>query len=131
MFHGAGQLVIDQAWLHDGALIIEIKLQYAIHAREGDHDSAGARQSAAGKSRAGAAPDNGNVVLRGQTNYQRDLFGCGRKNHRAGTALFNRAVILVKKQILGAIQNSSRFQNAFQAANNLLVHYVHEALSPL
>ncbi len=92
---GAGELVIDDAGLGDGALSFDVEVENAIHAREDEHHAAGAGERAAGKSRAGAAADDGEVVLYGEFYDAGNVFGGIRKNDEVRTAFFDGAVVLI------------------------------------
>jgi hypothetical protein len=121
-FSGAGEFVIDDAGLDDGALIFDVEFENAIHAREDEHHAAGAGERAAGKSRAGAATDDGEMVLCGEFDDARDLFRCCRENDDVGAAFFVRAVVLVKKKILGPVKNGRRAEKFLEFANEARVH---------
>ena len=56
---------IHHARLHHGALIGQIDFKNPVHARKGDHDSAGARDGAAAQAGSRAAADDGNSSVRG------------------------------------------------------------------
>ncbi len=64
MRHMLGELQIDHARLHDGALVLDVDFQNAVHAGEGDHDAARLRDRAAAQSGAGAARHDGNASSR-------------------------------------------------------------------
>ena len=63
MFGGAGEVVIDDPRLNDGALIFGVDFENAIHARKNDHDAAGAGECTARETCAGAATNNGGIVF--------------------------------------------------------------------
>jgi hypothetical protein len=121
-FGGAGELVIDDARLDDGALIFDVEFENAIHAREDEHHAAGAGERAAGKSRAGAAANDGEMVLCGEFDDARDMIRCCWKNDDVGTAFFNGAVVLEKKKILGPVKNGRRAEKFLEFANEARVH---------
>ena len=61
--HRQGDVQVDHAGLHHGALVFQIDFEDPVHAREGDHDAALAGDGAAGESGAGAAADERHVEL--------------------------------------------------------------------
>lgn len=85
---GAGKFVVDGAGLDDGALILAVEFENAIHAREDEHHAAGACERAAGKSRAGAATGDGEMAFCGEFYDAGDLVRCCRKNDDVGAAFF-------------------------------------------
>jgi len=91
--------------LDDGALIFDVEFENAIHAREDEHHAAGACERAAGKSRAGAATDDGDVILCRELCDARNVFGGMGENDEVRTAFFDGAVVLIKKKILGPVKN--------------------------
>src|SRR5437588_8116463 len=72
-FHGSGDIEIDHARLHHGALVFEIDFQNAVHAGEGDHHASLARNGAAGKPGPGAAPYEGDAEFGSQLDQRRDV----------------------------------------------------------
>ena len=102
---GAGEFVIDDAGLDDGALIFDVELENAIHTREDEHHAAGAGERAAGKPRAGASADDGDVILCGELCDARNVVGGIGENDEVWTAFFDGAVVLIKKKILGPVKN--------------------------
>ena len=86
---GASEVRVDQTCLHGGTLVFEVDFQDAVHAREGDHDAAGAGKCAAGKARACATADDGSVALSSEFDDTGDLFRSGGKNDRVGPAFFH------------------------------------------
>ena len=119
---GAGEFVIDDAGLDDGALIFDVELENAIHAREYQHHATGAGERAAGKPRAGAATDDGDVILCGELCDARNIFGGIGKKDKVRTALFDGAVVLIKKKILGPVKNRRGAEESFEFANEARVH---------
>ncbi len=71
--HRLRDFQIHHARLQHRALVREIDLDNAIHARERDHDAARARDHAAAQSGARAAADNRDAVLAGDPNQRRYL----------------------------------------------------------
>src|SRR5947208_9890997 len=90
------------------ALALRVRSPGSIHAREDEHHAAGACERAAGKSRAGAATDDGEVVLCGEFGDARNVFGGMGKNDEVWTAFFDGAVVLIKKKILRPVKNGRR-----------------------
>jgi hypothetical protein len=121
-FGGAGEFVIDDAGLDDGALVFDVEFENAIHARKDEHHAAGAGERAAGKPRAGAAPDHGDVVLCGELYDARNVFGGIGKNDEVRTAFFDGAVVLIEKKILGPVKNGRGAEKFFEFANEARVH---------
>jgi hypothetical protein len=117
-----GEVVIDDPGLHHGALILDVELENAVHAREYDHHAAGAGERAARKTRAGAAADHGNVVFRGEFDDTGDLFCRCRENHDIRAALFDGAIIFIEKKIFRPIKNRGRAEELFKIPNQARVH---------
>ena len=61
--NGERDVQIDHAGLDNGALIVEVDFEDAVHAREGDHEPALERDRAAGQSGARAAADHRHIEL--------------------------------------------------------------------
>ena len=122
-FGGAGEFVIDDAGLDDGAPIFDVELESTIHAREDERHAAGAGKRSAGKPRAGAATDDGDVILCGELYDARNIFGGIGKNDEVRTAFFDGAVVLIKKQILGPVKNGRGAEEFFEFANEARVHW--------
>jgi len=118
----AGEFVVDDAGLDEGALIFDVEFENAIHAREDEHHAAGACERAAGKSRAGAATDDGDVILCGELCDARNVFGGMGKNDEVRAAFFDGAVVLIKKKILGPVKNGRGAEEFFEFANEARVH---------
>ena len=116
-FNRAREIRIDQAGLHGGALILQIDFQDAVHAREGDHDAAGAGKCSARKTGARAATHDGDVVLRSKLDDVRNMFGAGRKNYRLGPAFFHGSVVFVEEQVLRSVQDSVLTNKLLKFAN--------------
>jgi hypothetical protein len=104
-FGGAREFVIDDAGLDDGALILGVDLENAIHAGEDEHDASGAGERATGEACARTAADDGNVVFGGQPNDAGDFLGGSRKNDDVGAALFDRAVVFIEEDIFRLVEN--------------------------
>jgi len=77
----------------------------------------GAGKRAAGKPRAGAATDDGDVVLCGELCDSRNVFGGNGENDEVRTAFFDGAVVLIKKKVLGPVKNGRRAEEFFEFAN--------------
>src|SRR6266478_1156773 len=104
-FGGASEFKVDDAGLHDGALIFGVDFQDAVHAREDEHHAAGAGERAAGEAGAGAAADDRNFVFGGEFHALRDVLGgCG-KNDDVGKTFFDGAVVFVEKEIFQLVKN--------------------------
>ena len=117
VFDGAGDVEIDDARLNDGALIFEIELEDAVHAREDEHESAGAGERATGKAGAGAAAEDGNVVSVGEADDFGD-FGCGGgEDDQVGTAFFDGAVVFVENEVFGAGEDGLLAEEFLQRAD--------------
>ena len=121
LFDRTGNVEIYDAGLHDGALIFEIDVEDAIHARENEHESAGARQRAAGKAGAGAATEDGSVMSGGELDDLGDLGGRAREDDRVGAALFDRAVVFVEDEVFGAVKDGVGSEKFLQCANEIAI----------
>ena len=119
---GAGKFVIDDAGLHNGALVFHVECQDAIHAREDEHHPAGAGKRAAGKSRASAAAYDGDVVACSESDDARDLLAGIGKNDEIRTPLHDGAVVFIKKKILRPVKDGRRAEEFFEFANKARVH---------
>jgi hypothetical protein len=117
----AGDVEIDDAGLDDGALIFEIDFEDAIHAREDEHESAGAGECAAGESGAGAAAEDRGVVSGGEFYDLGDFGGRGREDDGVGAAFFDRAVIFVEDEIFGAVQDGVGSEKPLQRADEVAI----------
>src|SRR6266850_3125352 len=121
-FGGAGEFIVDDAGLHDGALIFGVDFQDAVHAREDEHHSAGAGERAAGEAGAGAAADDRNFIFGGEFDALRDVIGgCG-KNDDVGEAFFDGAVVFVEKEIFQLVKNGVFAKKLGQLVNEAWVH---------
>ena len=105
---------VDDARLHDGALVGEIDFENPVHAGEADGDAPGARNRAPAQSRAGAAPHDGYVVLPCDFDDRDHVFGAAWKNDHLRTGLVDAAVVLIEQQVFGAVQVSARTQQGDQ-----------------
>ena len=106
------------------ALALRVRSPGSIHAREDEHHAAGACERAAGKSRAGAATDDGEVVLCGEFGDARNVFGGMGKIDEVWTAFFDGAVVPIKKKILRPVKNGRRAEEFFEFANEAGGHRV-------
>ena len=114
---GECEIEIDDTRLDDRALIFGIEFKNAVHARENNHDTACSGERAAGKAGACAAANNGDVVLCGELYDLRDLSRGGREDNDIRAPFFNRAVVLVEKNILRLKEDGGRAEKLFQFAN--------------
>ena len=103
-----GDIQIDHARLYYRALVFEIQFEDAVHAGEGDHESAFARNRAAGKSGAGAASHEGHVEFPRQFDQGRDVGGATREGNQVGSVLVYAAIVFVKRQVLRPIEIAAR-----------------------
>ena len=101
VFDGAGDVEIDDTGLDDGALIFEIEFEDAVHAGEDEHESAGAGERAAREAGAGAAAEDGDVVLIGQADDLGDFGSRRREDDEIGAAFFDGAVVFVEDEVFG------------------------------
>ena len=62
MFDGASEIEIDDAWLHDRALIFDVESRMRFMRVKAMHEPAAARERAAGESGSCAAADDGHVM---------------------------------------------------------------------
>ena len=102
MFDGASDVEIYYAGLNDGALIVEIEFENAIHTRENEHESAGAGECATGEAGASAAAEDGDVVLVCEADYFGNFGGGGREGDEIGASFFDGAVIFIEDEVFGA-----------------------------
>jgi hypothetical protein len=108
--------------LHDGALILGVDFQDAVHARKNEHHAAGAGERAAGEAGAGAAANDWNFVFGGEFDGLRDVFGgCG-KNDDVGEAFFDGAVVFVEKEIFQLVKNGVLAKKLGQLVKEAWVH---------
>ena len=106
---------IDHAGLYDGALVFEIEFEDAVHAGEGDHQAAFARNRAAGESGAGAASHEGHVEFPRQFDQGGDVGGAAREGHQVGSVLVYAAIVFVKRQVLRPIEIAARTEYGVDA----------------
>ena len=82
----------------------------------------GAGKRAAGKPRAGAATDDGEVVLCGEFGDARNVFGGIGENDEVRTAFLDGAVVFIKEKILGPVKNGNRAEEFFEFGKEAGVH---------
>ena len=70
----------NDARLDDSYAVDRVDLEYAIHPREGDDDSATLRHASADVAASRAATGNGNAFLIGKAQQHGDIFGLARKD---------------------------------------------------
>ena len=99
---------IDHAGLHYRALVFEIDFEDAVHAGEGDHEAAFARNRAAGESGAGAASHEGHVEFPRQFDQCGDFGGATREDDQVGRVLIDAAIVFVERQVLRPIEIAAR-----------------------
>jgi hypothetical protein len=95
-----GHVEVDDPWLHDGALIVQVKLGDAIHARKGNHHATRAWDGPTAQAGAGAAAHHRHTVFLHQLRNRRDFLGVPWENDSVGPGLIHSAVIFVKAAIL-------------------------------
>ena len=117
VFDGARDVEIYYAGLNDGALIVEIEFEDAIHAREDEHESAGAGERAARKAGASASAEDGDVVLVREADDFGDFSGSGREGDEIGAAFFDGAVVFVEDEVFGAGENGVVAEKFLQRAD--------------
>ena len=123
-FGGTGEFVIDDAGLNDGALILGVDFENAIHAGEDEHHAAGAGERAAGEAGAGAAADDGNIVFGGEFDDAGDFVGGGGKDDDVGAALFDRAVVFVEQKVFRLVKDGSFAEEFFEFLDEARAHLV-------
>jgi hypothetical protein len=121
-FGGAGELVVDDAGLHDGALIFGVHFKNAVHTRKNNHHAAGAGKRTAGKTGTGAAADDGSIVFGGEFDDAGDVLRGRRKNDEVGAALFDRAVVFVQKKVFRFVEHGGLTKEFFEFLNKTRVH---------
>ena len=94
--------------LHHGALVFQIDFEDAVHAGEGDHEAALARDRAAGESGAGAASHEGHVEFLRQFDQGGDFGGGAREGDQVGSVLVDAAIVLVERQVLRPVEIAAR-----------------------
>ena len=101
---GGRDVEVDDAGLQHGAFVFEIDFENAIHAREGDDDTAFARDGASGESGAGAAAGKGNMKFAGEVDNGGNIF-CGAGEYdKIGTVLIYAAIVFVECKVFGAVE---------------------------
>ncbi len=100
-----GDLRVGDAGLDGDEGVFEVDGEHAVHAREADDDAAGCGKRASAEAGAGAACDEGDVVLCADADCGLDLCGCAREDDGAGDgAEVGEAVALVGLE-LGGIED--------------------------
>ena len=117
VFDGACYVEIYDARLDDGALVVEIEFEDAIHAREDEHEAAGAGERPSGKPGASAATEDGNVVLVCEADDFGDFGSAGREDDEVGTAFFDGAVVFVEDEVFGAGEDGILAEKSLQRAS--------------
>ena len=120
---GGAEIGIHYAGLDGGALIFDINFQNAIHARKNCEDAALARKRAAGKAGAGAAPDQRNLISIREFDDAEDIGGRARKDDAVRPRDFDRAVVFVKQQLLGPVQDAVGAEKRFQVVEKSGIHF--------
>ena len=105
---GERDIQIDDARLHHRALVFEVQFEDSIHAGEGDHETALARNGSSGESGAGAAADKRDAEFLRQFDEPGDFGGVARKGYQVGSVFIDAAVVFVKCQILRPVEVSAR-----------------------
>ena len=103
-FHSHGDVEINHAGLHHGALVFQVDFENAVHPREGHQDAALARDGAPGEARAGPAAHERNPEFVRNPRNGGDFGGGARKCHDIGAALLHAAIVFVKGKVLRAVQ---------------------------
>ena len=105
---GGGRLAqahIDHPGLDDGAHVVDVDLQDAVHARQADEHAAMRRDRAARQTRARAAGRVRHPEPIARPNHQADLLGGQRKDDGERSMLVDRPVVLVEHQVVVAPQH--------------------------
>jgi hypothetical protein len=111
---GGAEIGIHYAGLNRGALIFDVNFQDAIHAGKNCEDAAFAGKRAAGKASAGATADERRLILVREF-YDGEGIGCGLGEDDAiGARDFDRAVVFVEHQLLGAVEDGVGAEGRFQ-----------------
>ena len=122
VLYGARDIQIDHAGLDDGAAILQVQFQDAVHTRKDDHHAASASQRAAGESRARASANDRNLKSIGNLDDPGNVLRCVREDDDVGPALFNRAIEFVHQQVFLLRQNVSGTEKRFQFVDESRVH---------
>ena len=117
VFDGARDVEIYYARLNDGALIVEIEFENAIHTRENEHESAGAGECATGEAGASAAAEDGDVVLVCEADDFGNFGGGGREGDEIGASFFDGAVIFIEDEVFGAGEDAVMAQELLQCSD--------------
>jgi hypothetical protein len=80
------------------------------------------QERAAGKPRAGAATDDGDVVVCGELYDAQNVFGGLGENDEVWTSFLDGAVVFIKEKILGPVKNGRGAEEFFEFANEARVH---------
>jgi len=121
---GEAKIEIDHAGLDDGALVLRVEGENAVHARKNDHHAAGAGERSAGKTGPGATAHDGGIVLSGKFHDLRDLLRRGGKHDDVGAAFLNRSVVFVENDIFRLKKNGGRAEKVFEIAKKARIHSV-------
>ena len=116
------EIGIDDAGLDRGTLIFDIYIENAIHMGKNGEDAAIAGERAAGKSGAGSAADDGRLVLIGKLHNALDMSGGAGEYDAGGTRDFNRAIVFVEQQFLGAVEDRGIAEKGFEIAEEFGFH---------
>ena len=119
MLDGACDVEIYDARLDDGALIVEIEFEDAIHTGENKHESARTGERATREAGAGTTAEDWDAVLRGDANDLGDFGGRRGKNDNIGPAFFDGAVVFVEDEVFGAGENGGLSEDFLQSANQV------------
>ncbi len=103
--HVLGELQVHHAGLHHRALVLDVNLENAVHAREGDHDAALLRDRSATQASARSPRHHWYLDGRGQPHDLRHLLRGLGENHRTRRTLADPRVVLVQHEVFRTIED--------------------------
>ncbi len=119
---GRAEIGIHDPGLHGRALIFEVDIENAIHARKNGKDAAVAGQRATGKTSAGAPADERGLILIGQFHDLLNMRGLPREDDASGTRDFYGTIVFVKQQFFGTMENGIIAKQRLQVAKEFRFH---------
>src|SRR5690349_8618848 len=119
---GKREVMIHDAGLGDGALILGVDGEDFVHARENEHQPAGASERSARKTGPRATADDGHVVLCGEFDDLRDFLRRCWEYDDIRATFFDGAVVFVEENFFRLKENGARAEKLFEIAKKASVH---------
>jgi hypothetical protein len=119
---GGAEIGIDDSGLDGRALIFDVDIEDAIHARKNGEDATVAGQRTAGKTSAGAPANERSLILIGELHDALHVRGGAREDDAGGARDFHGTVVFVKQQFFGTMQDGSIAEQRLKIAEEFGFH---------